>query len=204
MYHYIRGMVVKRNLNNIIVENNGIGYEIQTSMQTVSEVEENSEAKIYTKLIVKDEEVILIGFSSVLELEVFELLKTVSGVGIKSSLNILSTINLTHLISSVIDEDVKILMSVSGIGKKSAQRIIIELKDKFIKKYQNHVEENNASFTMNNDSLNHSSKRNDVKMALESLGYSSSEINHVLQQLDLDSMDIEVLIKEGLKLLLKG
>ena len=202
MYHYVKGLLVKKNVSSIIVENNNIGYEIFTSMQTISELEENSEVKVYTRLIVKDEEMILIGFSSKLELEVFEMLKTVSGVGIKSALSVLNSMSLNHLIAYVLDEDFKSLTAAPGIGKKSAQRIIIELKDKFSKKYKGSIDTTLEMDSLVND--NFSSKRNDVRSALQSLGYSSGEINNVIKQLDFDKMDIETLIKEGLKLLLKG
>jgi|LGOV01.1.fsa_nt_gb Holliday junction DNA helicase RuvA len=202
MYHYVKGLLVKKNISSIIVENNNIGYEVFTSMQTISEFEENSDVKVYTRLIIKDEEMILIGFSSKLELEVFEMLKTVSGVGIKSALSILNSMSLNHLITCVLDEDFKTLTIAPGIGKKSAQRIIIELKDKFSKKYHDNIDDTMAIDSLVNESF--SSKRNDVKSALQSLGYSSGEINNVIKQLDLDKMDIEDLIKEGLKLLLKG
>ena len=202
MYHYIKGLLVKESLNSIIVENNNIGYEIFTSMQTISEFEENIEVKVFTRLIVKDEDLILIGFSSKLELEVFEMLKTVSGVGIKSALSILNSMSLNHLIACVLDEDYKELTIAHGIGKKSAQRVVIELKDKFSKKYHDNIDDAMEIDSLVDDSC--SSKRNDVKSALESLGYSMGEINNVIKQLDLDTKDIETLIKEGLKLLLKG
>ncbi|MEA3424245.1 MAG: Holliday junction branch migration protein RuvA [Bacillota bacterium] len=202
MYHYLKGLLVKKNISSIIVENNNIGYEVFTSMQTISELEENSEVKVYTRLIIKDEEMILIGFSSKLELEVFEMLKTVSGVGIKSALSILNSMSLNQLITCVLDEDFKTLTIAPGIGKKSAQRIIIELKDKFSKRYHDNIDNTMVIDSLVDDSS--SNKRNDVKSALQSLGYSSGEIHNVIKQLDLEKTDIETLIKKGLKLLLKG
>lgn len=197
MYHYLKGLLVKKNISSIIVENNNIGYEVFTSMQTISELEENSEVKVYTRLIIKDEEMILIGFSSKLELEVFEMLKTVSGVGIKSALSILNSMSLNQLITCVLDEDFKTLTIAPGIGKKSAQRIIIELKDKFSKRYHDNIDNTMVIDSLVDDSS--SNKRNDVKSALQSLGYSSGEIHNVIKQLDLEKTDIETLIKKGLK-----
>ena len=204
MYHYLKGIFVKRDTDRIIVENNGIGYEIFTSINSIEDYEVNSEVKVYTRLIVKDEDIILIGFASILELEVFELLKTVSGVGIKSSLGILNVLGLNHVISAVVDEDFALLTTVSGIGKKTAQRIVIELKDKFSKKYGDQFLDNDAVEGSQPLSSISKSKQKDVRDALTSLGYSPSEVNHVIKMLDTNAYDLETLIKEALKLLMKG
>lgn len=204
MYHYLKGILVKREADRIIVENNGIGYEIFTSINSIEDYEENSEVKVYTRLIVKDEDIILIGFASILELEVFELLKTVSGVGIKSSLGILNVLGMNHVIAAVVDEDFALLTSVSGIGKKTAQRIVIELKDKFSKKYGERLFDNDAVEGSQPSTSISKSKQKDVRDALTSLGYSPSEVNHVIKMLDTNAYDLETLIKEALKLLMKG
>lgn len=204
MYHYLKGKFVKRDSDRIIVENNGIGYEIFTSINSIEDYEENSEIKVYTRLIVKDEDIVLIGFATILELEVFELLKTVSGVGIKSSLGILNMLGLNHVISAVVDEDFALLMTVSGIGKKTAQRIVIELKDKFSKKYGDKIYDTDAEGGIQPTSNISKSKQKDVRDALVSLGYTPTEVNHVIKMLDTNAYDLETLIKEALKLLMKG
>ena len=204
MYHYMKGMLVKHETDRIILENNGIGYEIMTTMNSIQELDENEEIKIFTRLVVKDEEMILIGFSTLLELEVFDFLRTVSGVGIKSGLSILNTLDLSGLIRSIIDEDYKALTAVSGIGKKTAQRIIIELKDKFAKHYayDRKLEIGDSSVKAYDSGTE--KLRTDVQEALISLGYKTNEINQVFRSLNWEGSSVEDLIRESLKLLMKA
>ncbi|OPL07949.1 MAG: hypothetical protein AVO33_02400 [delta proteobacterium ML8_F1] len=205
MYHYLKGLLVKKNTQgSLILENNGIGYEILTTVLTLEELEEGTEVKVYTKMILREEEFILIGFSTPLELEIFELLKTVSGVGIKSALKVLSSLSLSQLIDAVVTEDYTLLTTVPGVGKKSAQRMVIELKDQFSRRYAP------GEFALGNEvdggltGRGQGSKRQEVTEAFASLGYSPREINQVLQALDIQEMAIDAILKEGLKLLLKG
>lgn len=200
MYNYLKGILIRKDENKIIVENNGIGYEIFTSINSIQEFEENSEVKIFTRLVLKDEGIFLIGFSGELELEIFELLNSVSGVGIKSALNILNTVNVKILISVIAEEDFKVLTTVPGVGKKTAQRIIIDLKDKFEKKY---VDSSYGFIDKETESVESKGKRTDIRLALQSLGYSSSEINMVLNKLDIENDELDILLKEALKLLMK-
>lgn len=202
MVHYLKGILVKREADRMIVDIHGIGYSVLTTSQTLGEFEENDEIKVYTRMLIKDEEMILIGFSSVLELEVFDYLRTVSGVGIKSALSILGTLDLSGLIRAIVDEDHPALTVVSGIGKKTAQRIVIELKDKFSKQYG---ASGMAGGVTSNVPMSHEggSKREDVRDALAGLGYQVPEINRVFSQLDWDAMTLEQLIRESLKLLMK-
>ncbi len=204
MYHYMKGMLVKQEIDRIILENGGIGYDILTTSRSVQEFEENKEIKVFTRLVVKEEEMILIGFSSLIELEIFDFLRTVSGVGIKSALSILNTLDLSGLIQSIIDEDYKPLTAVSGIGKKTAQRIIIDLKDKFAKHYAYEKDAGLSEVTLRSSEIGGSGKKTDVRDALMSLGYKSAEINHVYRDLDWDHLEVEELIRESLKLLMKA
>lgn len=204
MYNYIKGILVKQEIDRIIVENNDIGYEIMTTANSLQDYEENSEIKVYTRQIIKDEEILLIGFTSILELEMFDLLRTVSGVGIKSALNVLNTLNINFLVNAIIEEDYNSLTTVSGIGKKTAQRMIIELKDKFTKKFENYSIGMDKIINNDIDNSEILAKRLDIRNALTSLGYSSSEINHVIKQLDINNLEIEDIIKEALKILMRG
>lgn len=205
MYHYLKGLLVGKDTEGVItVENGGIGYEILTSLLTLEELEEGAEVKVFTKMILREEELILIGFSTPLELEIFELLKTVSGVGIKSALKVLSTLSLSHLIDAVVTEDFQLLTTVPGVGKKSAQRMVIELKDQFAKRYTLEEVSGNIESLAIPASGGQGTKRQEVKEAFASLGYSAKEINQILQTLDIRDMEFDAILKEGLKLLLKG
>jgi Holliday junction DNA helicase RuvA len=205
MYRYLKGLLVNKDIAGAItVENGGIGYEILTSLLTLEELEVGSEVKVFTKMILREEELILIGFSTPLELEIFELLKTVSGVGIKSALKVLSTLSLSHLIDAVVTEDYQLLTTVPGVGKKSAQRMVIELKDQFARRYALGEVPGGGEGSPLSQAGGQGTRRQEVKEAFASLGYSPREINQILQTLDIGEMEFDAILKEGLKLLLKG
>jgi len=136
LFAYIRGRLEYKNNDFLIVESNGVGYRIFTSLSTISGIGEiGQEVKVYTYLYVREDVISLYGFLTQEELNVFELLISVSGVGPKAAVSVLSAISPSRFSLAVITDDVKTLTKAQGIGKKIAQRIILELKDK-IKKEQ--------------------------------------------------------------------
>lgn len=131
MYSYIIGVVTQKDFGKLTLENNGIGYEINVSNQTLDSITfENEPIKIYTYLNVKEDEMSLYGFLSLEEKNMFLLLTTVSGIGPKMALGILSEITITGLMNAIASQDLKRLCKVKGLGKKTAERLIVELKDK--------------------------------------------------------------------------
>ncbi len=131
MYSYIIGVVTHKEEGKIALENNGIGYEINVSNQTLNSfVFENEPVKIFTYLVVREDEMSLYGFSTLEEKDLFLKLITVSGVGPKMAISILSDISISGLMSAIVGEDVKTLCKIKGLGKKTAERMILELKDK--------------------------------------------------------------------------
>lgn len=131
MYSYIIGVVTHKEEGKIALENNGIGYEINVSNQTLNSfVFENEPVKIFTYLVVREDEMSLYGFSTLEEKDLFLKLITVSGVGPKMAISILSDISISGLMSAIVSEDVKTLCKIKGLGKKTAERMILELKDK--------------------------------------------------------------------------
>lgn len=130
MYSYIKGIVEEIYLDRIILENNGIGYEINVSSFTAQSVQKGKSAKIFTKLIVREDDMSLCGFSTQMELEMFKLLTSVSKIGPKVGLGILSCATPPQLSAYILSEDIAKLSKCPGVGKKTAERIILELKDK--------------------------------------------------------------------------
>lgn len=131
MYNYIIGVITYKEEGKIVLENNGIGYEINVSNQILNFYSyDNQPVKLYTYLAVREDEISLFGFASKEEKDLFLKLITVSGVGPKLALSVLSGMNISDLTVAICKEDVKLLSKVKGLGKKTAERICLELKDK--------------------------------------------------------------------------
>lgn len=131
MINYIVGELVSKSENAVVVENNSVGYEIFVSQITLSSLSQvGAVAKIYTFLNVREDELSLFGFSTLEEKDMFLKLTSVSGIGPKVALSILSGIRLSDLAVAIKKEDTKLLSSIKGLGKKTAERIVLELKDK--------------------------------------------------------------------------
>jgi len=205
MYAYIKGSLEVKTSGYIVIDVNGIGYKIFMSEIAIAELGEIGQiVKVHTYLKVKEDEMSLYGFNTNEELRMFELLLSVSGIGAKSAINILSNItpsksiyNFFILISSyscfsVITSDVAKIKALPGIGPKGAQRIILELKDKLNK--QQDIEEVEKQVQKVVDTQ----KYNEAISALQVLGYSKKEIECALQGIDED-LTVEEIIKLGLK-----
>ena len=131
MYAYIIGVITQKEEGKIALENNGIGYEINVSNLTLNSFTyENQPVKIYTYLVVREDDMSLYGFASLEEKSMFLKLISVGGIGPKMAIGILSEISLSGLMSAIVSEDLKTLCKVKGLGKKTAERLILELKDK--------------------------------------------------------------------------
>lgn len=192
MYAYLRGIVAEKNItaNKLILELNGIGYSIETSLKTLNQVKTGEELVIYTNLISNESGMRLIGFVSKIEKEIFELLVSVSGVGPKVALSVLNCFSVDELLTAVIQEDTKFLASAPGLGPKGAGRIILELKNK-LKKL-------NPSQT--NTNKNQYSCADDIHSILSGLGFDQLEIQRVLIAAQTNNIkdDPELLIKFAL------
>ncbi len=190
MYHFIRGKVFSFIENAIVLECNGIGYEIKVPELSLPYISEHKDdILIYTKLIVRDDEMSLVGFIHSEDLELFNLLLKVNGVGPKAALSILSTHSVLELKKIIILEEDHLIAKAQGIGKKTAQRVVLELKDKL------HVAEDQLTKEM---PVPQSSLRKEATEALTSLGYSKAEANMALQNVSEDTDTIETIIKKAL------
>lgn len=193
MYAYIKGSLEVKTSGYIVIDVNGIGYKIFMSETAITELGEIGEiVKVHTYLKVKEDEMSLYGFNTNEELRMFELLLSVSGIGAKSAINILSNITPSSFALAVITNDVAKIKALPGIGPKGAQRIILELKDKLNK--QQDIEEVEKQVQKVVDTQ----KYNEAISALQVLGYSKKEIECALQGIDED-LTVEEIIKLGLK-----
>ena len=195
MYSYIKGTVEEIYLDRIVLENNGIGYEINVSSFTAQSVQKGKDAKIFTKLIVREDDMSLCGFASRKELEMFKLLTSVSKIGPKVGLGILSCATPPQLSAYILSEDIAKLSKCPGVGKKTAERIILELKDK--------VDKESAEFeaTLFNRAPT-GLELDEAVEALLALGYSNVESKEAVQKFKKDGLKTEDLIKKALTYLM--
>lgn len=199
MYAYIKGELAEKNIDHIVVEAGGIGYLIYVPAQSIDYLpDEGDQIKVYTYLYIREDAMLLYGFLTKDDLEIFKMLITVSGIGPKGGLGILSTLSADDLRFAILSGDSKTISKAPGIGAKTAQRVIIDLKDKmsleeaFEKKLENNA--GGVQKTLN------SSTKNDAVLALSALGYSSAESLKAVSKVDItDDMDVEDVLKLALK-----
>jgi holliday junction DNA helicase RuvA len=198
MYEYIKGIFIGINKDYIVVDNNGMGYKIFTSGSTMAKMPKTNEGVlIYIKQIVREDFIGLYGFLTKDEIEMFSLVIGVNGVGAKAALSLLSICSVQSLKYAIISGDEKTLQRAPGIGKKIAQRIILELREKI------HIEQsevNNLSLLSGSD-LVEDKKLIEVLGALMSLGYSEKEAEKALKASD-KKLSLENMIKDCLKYLM--
>jgi len=198
LYEYIKGEFKGMHKDYIVIENNGIGYKIFTSGSTLSNMPKIDEtALIFIEQVVRQDFIGLYGFITKEELEMFKLLLTINGVGSKAALSLLSISTVKRLKYAVFTEDEKTLIRAPGIGKKTAQRIILELKDK-IKVEDVEIED------LKGDNAEDKAFKNiqeEVVEALLSLGYTKREVESALKSLK-PSDSVETMIKDCLKYLM--
>lgn len=197
MFAYIKGSLEMKSSGYIVIDINGLGYKIFMSQNNIDTIGELHDIiKVFTYVKVREDDISIFGFKTQEELKMFELLISVSGVGAKSALVMLSCIEPSDFAIAVISNDVKVLTKVPGIGNKSAQRIILELKDK-LKEEQLEEKLKDSSKRLKDNSEN----INEAISGLMVLGYSKKDIEKAFEHLDIDNLSIEDLIKKGLILL---
>lgn len=193
MYDYIKGKIVEISPTEVILECNGIGYSIMISLQTYDALKESDEAKVYIYHHIREDEEQFYGFATKNERELFKLLISVSGVGVGSARMMLSSLTDEEIRNAILSEDVRTIKSIKGIGMKTAQRLILDLKDKIVKGAG--VETAEITVPTKNHNID------EATTALLNLGFSKVNINKILPEILKESPDasIETIIREGLK-----
>ena len=191
MITHIQGKLTEKNPTDVVIDCNGVGYLLNISLHTYSQIPDAENLRLYTHLQVKEDSHTLYGFSSLAEREIFRLLISVSGIGTSTARTMLSSLTPKQVREAIASENVSLIQSVKGIGLKTAQRVIIELKDKVLKVYD--IDE--AAYIANN------TNKDEALSALEVLGFAKKQAEKVIDKIlnNQPEANVETLIKEALK-----
>ena len=191
MITHVKGRLVEKTPTSVIIECNGIGYLINISLHTFSQIPDNENLKLFTHLQIKEDSHTLYGFFTIKEREIFRLLISVNGIGSSIARTMLSSISPDQIIEAISRENVSLIQSVKGIGSKTAQRVIIDLRDKILKVYD--LDEGFASVNNTN--------REEALSALEVLGINKKSSERLVDKIVVDTPDVSVedIIKQTLK-----
>lgn len=191
MIAQIQGKLIEKNPTDVVVDCNGVGYHLHISLHTFSKIPDSEFVKFYTHLSIREDAHTLYGFAQKSERELFKLLLTVSGIGASTARTMLSSVEPSQLIHYIAHEDVRAIQAIKGIGAKTAQRLILDLKDKVLK-----------IFDIDEVSLaSHNTNKDEALSALEVLGFNKKLAEKIVEQLVLQTPDatVETLIKQALK-----
>ena len=189
MITQIKGRLIEKSPTEVIVDCNGIGYSINISLNTYTKIGNDENIKLFTYLIIKEDSHSLYGFFDKSERSLFKLLISVSGVGASTGRMMLSSLSPNEIISAILNENVQIIQSIKGIGLKTSQRIILELKDKVLLLEGSEQEQ----LVLNTEST-------EAASALEVLGYSQKQTSKILSKIMTENpgINVETLIKKAL------
>lgn len=190
MYDYICGKVDSALEDYVVIDVNGVGFKIFSSAYTVKNIKLEENTKIYTHMIVKEDDIVLYGFLTRKELKLFKLLISVSGIGPKVANSLLSQLDTEQIINAILVKDINLIIKAPGIGKKTAERLILELKDKVT------IDD----IVVGSTPLRLGNELSEVIEALVSLGYNYSIASNAVSKIGDKSQSIDLLIKEALKL----
>jgi len=200
MFYYLEGKIAHLEPGVAVVDCGGVGYLCHVSARTQSRLSVGQKGRLYTHLHVREDTFELYGFAEAEEKNVFLLLGGVSGVGVKASLAILSAMSPEQFILAVLNGDEKALCSAQGVGKKLAQRMILELKDKFKKEYTGMTASESFDFSGGETATD---KLGEARMAMQALGYTAAEASAALKGIDCEVLSLEQILKEALKKMMK-
>jgi len=191
MITHIQGKLVEKTPTEVVIDCNGIGYLLNISLNTFSQIQDKENIRLYTHLQVREDSHTLFGFSSLAEREIFRLLISVSGIGASIARTMLSSLTPKQVREGIATEDVALIQSIKGIGLKTAQRTVIELKDKILKVY----DIDDVSVSQNNTT------KDEALSALEVLGFNKKQSERVIDRFmaSQPSANVETIIKEALK-----
>ena len=202
MFYYVCGTVAHIAPNLAVIDCNGVAYACQTTNYSLADLEKGKEGKLYTHMRMSEQQATaeLFGFSSLEEKSCFQMLIGISGVGPKAALSILSANTPQGLAMAILAGDEKALSIAPGIGKKIAQRIILELKDKLAKSDLGGRE----TYRGSGITILPENKQSEAAAALSVLGYSGEEILIALKDLDIDALPLEEIVRQALRRMVKG
>ena len=191
MISHIQGKLVEKKPTNVVIDCGGVGYNLNISLHTFSQIPDQENLKLFTHLQVKEDSHTLFGFTSTSERDIFRLLISVSGVGASTARTMLSSLTPKQVREGIAMGDVALIQSIKGIGAKTAQRVILDLKDKILKVYD--IDENSA--------LKSNTNKDEALSALEVLGFSKKQSERVIDKIlsQQPNANVETIIKQALK-----
>ncbi len=191
MITHLQGRLVEKTPTDVVIDCNGVGYFLNISLHTFSQLSDGENIRLYTQLLVREDAHTLFGFASKEEREIFNLLLSVSGVGASTARTMLSSLSPELVRDSIVSEDIATIQSVKGIGSKTAQRVVLDLKDKILKVY--------AAEGISTSSSN--TKRNEALSALETLGFVKKQAEKACDAVlkEQPQASVEEIIKQALK-----
>tara|TARA_R110002012_G_scaffold291564_1_gene486057 strand:- start:58589 stop:59170 length:582 start_codon:yes stop_codon:yes gene_type:complete len=191
MITHIQGRLVEKRPTDVVIDCNGVGYHLNISLHTFSQIPDNESLKLYTHLQVKEDSHTLFGFSSLAEREIFRMLLSVSGIGASTARTMLSSLTPVQVREGIALGDVALIQSIKGIGAKTAQRVILDLKDKILKVYD--IDENSG--------IQSNTNKDEALSALEVLGFLRKQSERVVDKFlsQEPQADVETIIKQALK-----
>lgn len=191
MISHLNGKLIEKNPTALIIECSGVGYEVKISLTTFSAIGSDESIKVFTQFIVREDAQLLFGFATKEERDIFNHLISVSGIGPNTAMIMLSSLTPVEVAHAIQSEDVRTIQSVKGIGVKTAQRVIIDLKDKMVK----------MTFSTENVFTQNNTNRFDALIALVSLGFDKKLVDKALDKIVTGEETVEQLIKQALKIL---
>ncbi|TYB78402.1 Holliday junction branch migration protein RuvA [Bizionia myxarmorum] len=191
MITHIQGRLVEKKPTDVVIDCNGVGYFLNISLHTYSQIPDQENLKLYTHLQIKEDSHTLFGFSTLAEREIFRMLLSVSGIGASTARTMLSSLTPVQIREGIALGDVPLIQSVKGIGAKTAQRVILDLKDKILKVYD--IDENSTAQSNTN--------KDEALSALEVLGFVKKQAERVIDKFlsQEPQADVETIIKQALK-----
>lgn len=196
MYSYFEGKLIEKTPTYAVIDCNGIGYILNITLNTYTDIKDKDTCKLYSHLVVREDALTLYGFLTPNELELFRKLISVSGVGPATARMVLSSVNSDEIIEAITKGNVSLLKSIKGIGEKTAQRIIVDLRDK--------LAGTGRDLSLHNLVTAHNTKRNEAFTALIMLGFNKNSIEKTLDKIlrnTDDSITVEEIIKKSLQIL---
>ncbi|QNJ97818.1 Holliday junction branch migration protein RuvA [Constantimarinum furrinae] len=191
MITHIQGRLVEKNPTDVVIDCNGVGYFISISLHTFSQLPTSENVKLFTHLLVREDSHTLYGFSSEAEREIFRLLISVSGIGASTARTMLSSLSPDQVTEAIAGNDIASIQSVKGIGSKTAQRVILDLKDKILKVYG----------LSGISAVSSNTNKNEALSALETLGFARKQVEKVCDKIIAQDPEasVESIIKQALK-----
>ena len=191
MITQLNGKLIEKNPTSLVIDCGGVGYEVKISLNTYGKIGSSEAIRVYTQFIVREDAQLLYGFADTSEREMFNLLISVSGIGPKTAMIMLSSLQPGEIAQAILGEDVRTIQGIKGIGAKTAQRVIVDLKDKMLK------------FEGTSEILSYAgnTERKDALTALISLGFDKKNAEKAVDKVAVGGESVEEIIKAALKIL---